>query len=145
MSARTLVLPTVLGLALMACGGGGGGEMTAPRLPPGPRVPPDPVVSPSVDVTPAAATLARGARLSLFLTLKGFSDDVSDRGAIWSSSDSRIVQVSRLNVNREWSTSIPWAVAYAASPGNATITVWVAGRSASVPITVTEATADNYR
>ena len=143
MSARTLVLPTVLGLALMACGGGG--ETTAPALSSAPPISPGPVISPKVDVSPEAATLAPGARLSLFLTLKGFSGDVSDGSAIWTSSDSRVVQVSRVNINREWSSSIPSAVAYAASTGNATITVWVAGESASIPVTVTVATADNYR
>ena len=136
MRARTLVLPTVLGLALMACGGGG--ESTAPVLrstPPGPR---GPVTSPNVNVTPRAATLARGTRLGLFLALKGFSGDVSDGSAIWTSSNPTVVQVTRVIVNGN-SSSIPSAVAYAAGVGSATITVWIAGQSASVAVTVTEA------
>jgi len=135
MSTRTLVLPTVVGIALMACGGG---ETTAPVASSVPPVRSTPVTDPSVEITPRAATVVLGARLSLFLTLKGFSSDVSDRGAIWTSSDSRVVEVSRLNVNRE-SYSIPSAVAYAAGAGAATITVSVAGQSASLPIIVTDA------
>ena len=135
MSPRTLVLPTVVGIALMACGGG---ETTAPVSSSVPPVRSTPVTDPSVEITPRAATVVLGARLSLFLTLKGFSSDVSDRGAIWTSSDSRVVEVSRLNVNRE-SYSIPSAVAYAAGAGAATITVSVAGQSASLPIIVTDA------
>jgi len=135
MSPRTLVLPTVVGIALMACGGG---ETTAPVSSSVPPVRSTPVTDPSVEITPRAATVVLGARLSLFLTLKGFSSDVSDRGAIWTSSDSRVVEVSRLNVSRE-SYSIPSAVAYAAGAGAATITVSVAGQSASIPITVTGA------
>ena len=140
MSTRTLVLLTVVGIALMACGGG---ETTAPVASSVPPVRSTPVTDPSVEITPRAATVVLGARLSLFLTLKGFSSDVSDRGAIWTSSDSRVVEVSRLNVNREWSTSIPSAVAYAAGVGAATVTVWVAGQSASVRITVTDAATNN--
>jgi len=135
MSPRTLVLPTVVGIALMACGGG---ETTAPVSSSVPPVRSTPVTDPSVEITPRAATVVLGARLSLFLTLKGFSSDVSDRGAIWTSSDSRVVEVSRLNVSRE-SYSIPSAVAYAAGAGTATITVSVAGQSASLPIIVTDA------
>ena len=135
MSPRTLVLPTVVGIALMACGGG---ETTAPVSSSVPPVRSTPVTDPSVEITPRAATVVLGARLSLFLTLKGFSSDVTDRGAIWTSSDSRVVEVSRLNVNRE-SYSIPSAVAYAAGAGAATITVSVAGQSASLPIIVTDA------
>ena len=135
MSPRTLVLPTVVGIALMACGGG---ETTAPVSSSVPPVRSTPVTDPSVEITPRAATVVLGARLSLFLTLKGFSSDVSDRAAIWTSSDSRVVEVSRLNVNRE-SYSIPSAVAYAAGAGTATITVSVAGQSASLPIIVTDA------
>jgi len=140
MSARTLVLPTVLGLALMACGGGG--EPTAPVLPLAHPITRDSVPSPSIDVTPRTATLVRGARLSLFVELKGFNDDGSDRSPIWTSSNSNVVQVSRLIVNGS-SYSIPSAVAYAAGVGSATITVWVAGRSANIPITVTDATTNN--
>lgn len=136
MSTRTLVLPTVVGMALMACGGG---ETTSPDISYRPSDSTVAVPNPSVEITPQTATLAPGARLSLFLTLKGFGGDVGDPATIWTSSDSRVVQVSRLNVNREWSSSIPSAVAYAASVGNATITVQVAGQSASVAVTVTEA------
>ena len=139
MSPRTLVLPTVVGIALMACGGG---ETTAPVSSSVPPVRSTPVTDPSVEITPRAATVVLGARLSLFLTLKGFSSDVSDGAAIWTSSDSRVVEVTRLNANREWSSSIPSAVAYAAGRGTATITVWVAGRSASVTVTVTETTTN---
>jgi len=135
MSPRTLVLPTVVGIALMACGGG---ETTAPVSSSVPPVRSTPVTDPSVEITPRAATVVLGARLSLFLTLKGSSSAVSDRGAIWTSSDSRVVEVSRLNVSRE-SYSIPSAVAYAAGAGAATITVSVAGQSASMAITVTGA------
>ena len=136
MSARTLVLPTVLGLALMACGGGD--ETTAPVLPLAHPITRDSVTSPSIDVTPRTATLVRGARLSLFVALKGFNDDGSNKSPIWTSSNSNVVQVSRLIVNGS-SYSIPSAVAYAAGVGSATITVWVAGQSASVAVTVTEA------
>ncbi len=137
MSARTLVLPTVVGLALMACGSGG--ETTAPVLPVEHPITRDPVTSPSIDVTPRTATLARGARLSLFVALKGFTDDGSNQSPIWTSSNSTVVQVSRLIVNGS-SYSIPSAIAYAAGFGSATVTVWVAGRSATIPITVTDAT-----
>ena len=140
MNARTLMLPAVLGLALMACSGDG--ETTAPVLPHESPIPRGPVPDPSVDVTPRTATLTRGTRLSLFLALKGFADG-SDRSPIWSSSNSNVVQVSRLIVNGASSSSIPSAVAYAAGVGSATITVWVAGQSASIPITVTDATANN--
>jgi uncharacterized protein YjdB len=133
MSARTLVLPTVLGLALMACGNGG--ETTAPVLPLAHPITRDSVPSPSIDVTPRTATLVRGARLSLFVALKGFNDDGSNQSPIWTSSNSTVVQVSRLIVNGS-SYSIPSAVAYAAGAGSATITVWVAGQSASVEVTV---------
>jgi len=78
----------------------------------------------------------------LFVELKGFNDDGSDRSPIWTSSNSNVVQVSRLIVNGS-SYSIPSAVAYAAGVGSATITVWVAGRSANIPITVTDATTNN--
>ena len=135
MSTRTLVLPTVLGLALMACNGG---ETTSPDFSRRQSDSTASVTYPSVEITPRAATVVRGAQLSLYLTLKGFSSNVDSRTAIWTSSDSRVVQVSRLNVNREWSSSIPSAIASAASVGNATLTVWVAGESASVPITVTD-------
>jgi hypothetical protein len=140
MNARTLVLPTIAGMALMACGGA---ETTSPNFSHASSDSTISVTSPSVDVTPRAATLDRGARLSLFLTLTGFGIDVNDGAAIWTSSDSRVVEVSRLNVNREWSTSIPSAVAYAAGVGAATVTVWVAGQSASVRITVTDAATNN--
>jgi uncharacterized protein YjdB len=140
MSARTLVLPTVAGIALMACGGG---EMTSPTFSHTSLDSTVSVTHPSVEVTPRTATVSRGARLSLFLTLKGFGSGVSDRAAIWTSSDSRVVEVSRLNVNREWSTSIPSAVAYAAGTGAATVTVSVAGQSASARITVTDAATTN--
>ena len=136
MSARTLVLPTVLGLALMACGGGD--ETTAPVLPLAHPITRDSATSPSIDVTPRTATLVRGARLSLFVALKGFNDDGSNKSPIWTSSNSNVVQVSRVIVNGS-SYSIPSAVAYAAGVGSATITVWVAGQSASVAVTVTEA------
>ena len=135
MSARTLVLPTVLGLALMACGGGD--DTTAPVLPLAHPITRDSATSASIDVTPRTATLVRGARLSLFVALKGFNDDGSDQSPIWTSSNSNVVQVSRLIVNGS-SYSIPSAVAYAAGVGSATLTVWVAGQSASVPVTVTE-------
>ena len=142
MSPRTLVLPTVVGIALMACGGG---ETTAPVSSSGPRVPADPVTYPSVDITPRAATVVRGARLSLYLTLKGFTAEVNSHTGTWTSSDPTVVQVARLIVDARSSSSIPSAIAYAAGAGSATITVWVGGRSARVPVTVTEATADNYR
>ena len=134
MSARTLLLPTVVGITLMACGGS---EMTSPVS----SVVPDstvPLTFPSVEITPRAATVVAGARVSLYLTIEGFNGEVSDSSAIWTSSNSTVVQVSRLNVNRS-SYSIPSAVAYAAGVGSATITVWVAGHSASVAVTVTEA------
>jgi len=102
----------------------------------------DSATSPSIDVTPRTATLVRGARLSLFVALKGFNNDGSDKSPIWTSSNSNVVQVSRLIVYGS-SYSIPSAVAYAAGVGSATITVWVAGRSANIPITVTDATTNN--
>jgi len=139
MNARTLVLP-VLGLALMACGHS---ETTSPVLRPQSPDSLSPATYPTVDVTKRAATIARGTRLSLFLALKGFADDGSDHSPIWTSSNSTVVQVSRLIVNGAWSSSIPSAVAYAAGAGRATITVWVAGRSASIPVTVTEAATNN--
>ena len=79
----------------------------------------------------------------LGLALKGFADDGSNRTPIWTSSNSNVVQVSRLIVNGASSYSIPSAVAYAAGVGVATITVWVAGQSASIPITDTDATTNN--
>ena len=139
MSPRTLVLPTVVGVVLMACGGT---EMTSPVS----SFKPDstiPVTYPSVEITPRAATVVRGARVSLYLTLQGFNGEVSDRSGTWTSSNSSVVQVSGLNANGASSSSIPSAIAYAAGDGSATITVWVGGRSASVPITVTEATTNN--
>jgi hypothetical protein len=139
MITRTLVLPTILGLALMACGGGS--ETTEPLV--WHRPPVDSVTYPTVNVTPQAATVARGTRLSLFLALNGFADDGSDHSPIWSSSNSNVVQVSRLIVNNAPSSSIPSAIAYAAGVGSATITVWVAGRSASIPVTVTETATNN--
>jgi len=139
MNPRTLVLPTVVGVALMACGGA---EMTTSIR----SFTPDstiPVTLPSVEITPRAATVVRGAQVSLYLTLKGFNGEVSDRSGIWTSSNSSVVQVSRLDANGASSSSIPYAIAYAAGVGSATITVWVAGRSASVAVTVTEATTTN--
>ena len=78
----------------------------------------------------------------MYLTLEGFNGEVSDSSAVWTSSNSAVVQVSRLNVNRS-SYSIPSAVAYAAGVGSATVTVWVAGHSASVAVTVTDAATNN--
>lgn len=135
MSTRTLVMPVVAGIALMAFGCS---EATDPVPPPPPPPPPPPVTYPSVDVTPRTATLDRGARLSLYIALKGFADDGTNRTPIWTSSNSAVVEVSRLIVNGASSSSIPSAIAYAAGVGNATITVWVAGQSASVPVTVTD-------
>ena len=142
MSARTLVLPTIFGLALIASGGCR--ETTEPVvLQSNPKADSGAVFSPTVDVTPRTATLTEGARLSLYVALKGFADDGSNRDPVWTSSNSSVVQVSRLVVNNASSSSIPSAVAYAAGVGSATITVWVAGRSASVPITVTDAMTNN--
>lgn len=142
MSPRTLVLPTVMGIALMACGGG---ETTSPDFLYRSSDSTVAATYPSVEITPRAATVVRGARLSFYLTLKGFNANVDSRASTWTSSNSTVVQVSRLTVNSESSSSIPSAVGYAAGVGSATITVWVAGQSASVPVTVTEGTADNYR
>jgi len=141
MRARTLVLPTAVGIALMACGGVG--ETTAPGSSPAQPVPAVPVSYPSVEITPRAATVVRGARLSFYLTLKGFTADVDPRASTWTSSNSTVVEVSRVSVNGQSSSSIPVAVAYAAGVGSATVMVWVGGRSASVVVTVTEAAANN--
>jgi len=88
---------------------------------------------------------SKGGGVAIFWTgcQDVFADDGSDHSPIWTSSNSTVVQVSRLIVNGAWSSSIPSAVAYAAGAGRATITVWVAGRSASIPVTVTEAATNN--
>lgn len=139
MSTRPLVMPIVVGIAFMACRSSEPTSVDSSSV----QVPPNPVTYPSVAVTPQSATLARGTQLSLFVALKGFVNDGSDLAPIWSSSDSRVVQVSRLTVNNASSSSIPSAIAYAEGVGSATITVWVAGRSASVEVTVTDATKNN--
>lgn len=142
MSARTLVLPTILGLALMA--NIGCSETTEPVVfQSNPKPDSGAVTSPTVDVTPRTATLAQGTRLSLYVALRGFIDDGSNRDPVWTSSNSSVVQVSRLVVNNASSSSIPSAIAYAAGVGSATITVWIAGRSATIPVTVTDAATNN--
>src|SRR3954471_8697412 len=120
MSARTLVLPTILGLAFMAYGFNTTPASAPPPPPPPPSPPP---VYPTIDVTPQTAPLAPGTRLSLYLALKNFVDDGSNYSPVWTSSNSAVVQVSRLIVNNA-SSSIPSAMAYAAGVGSATITVW---------------------
>ena len=139
MSTRTLVMPIAVGIALMACGRG---EPTSLDTSSVRVVPPGQVTYPSVDITPREASLVRGTWLSLFLALKGFGNDLTDRTGTWTSSDTTVVQVSRVIVNAS-SSSIPSAVAKAVGAGSATITVWVGGRSATVEITVTEAN-DKY-
>ena len=136
MSTRTLVMPIVVGIALMACGRD---EPTSLDTSSVRVVPPGQVTYPSVDITPREASLVRGTWLSLFLALKGFGNDLTDRTGTWTSSDTTVVQVSRVIANGASSSSIPSAVAKAVGAGSATITVWVGGRSATVEITVTEA------
>ena len=133
MNARTL-LPAVAGIALMACGGS---ETTSPVLPTAPVAPAGPVSFPSVEITPQEVTLAPGMRQSLFLALKGLDGD-GVRRAVWTSSDSTVVQVATVIVNGAASTAVPSAIAYGARAGSATVTAWIGGRSATVAITVTD-------
>ena len=135
MSTRTLVMPIVVGIALMACGRD---EPTSSDTSSVPVVLPGSVTYPSIDITPREARLVPGSRLSLYLALKGFGNDLTDRTGTWTSSDTTVVQVSRIIANAS-SSSIPSAVAKAVGAGSATITVWVGGRSATVEITVTDA------
>src|SRR5215472_9449440 len=120
MNTRTRVLPTIVGIALMAYGCGT--DPVSPPPPPPP--PPPPVASPSVDITPRISTLTRGMHQGLFVALTGFGADYTDRSAIWTSSNPNVVELSRTTVNGPSSTAIPSVVAYAAGTGSATITVW---------------------
>jgi uncharacterized protein YjdB len=129
-------MPIVVGIALMACGRD---EPTSSDTSSVPVVLPGSVTYPSIDITPREARLVPGSRLSLYLALKGFGNDLTDRTGTWTSSDTTVVQVSRVIANGASSSSIPSAVAKAVGAGSATITVWVGGRSATVEITVTEA------